>query len=201
MTLAYAILSLLDRSDASGYELMKLFDSSVANFWHATHPQIYRELARLEQNGLVRHKRVLQQVRPNKKVFSITQAGRSELRRWAEESLTSAPQVNDVITLKAMSLPLLPPDQAIARVREWAAIHRKIYEKYKAIQAQFLKLENGKLKGDLGIYLTLLRGLTFEKSHLDWCTMVEEAITAAQRKPQPHPRRGRQKGMIRYSEL
>ncbi len=188
MALAYAILSLLDRADASGYQLMKLFDSSVANFWHATHPQIYRELARLEQKGLVTHKRVVQQARPNKKVFSITPTGRSELHRWAEEWPASVLQINDVVTLKAMSLPLLPPDQAIARTREWAAIHRKIYEKYKAIQAQFLNRETGKLKGDLGIYLTLLRGLTFEKSHLDWCTMAEEVIIAAQRKRPSRPR-------------
>lgn len=112
----------------------------------------------------------------------------SELRRWAQEWPASARQINDVVTLKAMSLPLLEPDQAIARIREWADIHRKIYEEYKAIQAQFLNRENGKLKDGLGIYLTLLRGLTFEKSHLDWCAMAEGAITATQRKRPPRSR-------------
>jgi DNA-binding PadR family transcriptional regulator len=189
MALTYAILSLLERADASGYELMKLFDSSVANFWHATHPQIYRELARLEQKGLVTHKRVVQQARPNKKVFSITPTGRNELRRWAEEWPASAQQINDVVTLKAMSLPLLQPDQAIMRIRECAAIHRKIYERYEALQAQFVDGETGKLKADLGIYLTLLRGLTFEKSLLDWCVMAEDAITVAQRKRPSHAHR------------
>jgi Virulence activator alpha C-term len=82
----------------------------------------------------------------------------------------------------------------VARIRDWAAVHREIYERYKAVHAQFIDPETGNLKDDLGLYLTLLRGLTFEKSLLDWCTMAEDAIVAADQRRRPtRSRRSRER--------
>ena len=66
--------------EASGYELSKRFDVTVANFWSTTPQQLYRELDRLAEGGLVEQARTVeQQRRPNKRVFTITDAGRKEL--------------------------------------------------------------------------------------------------------------------------
>ena len=70
MSLRYALLSLLLDGDATGYDLARRFDASVANFWHALPQQLYQELARMEDDGLVRGKAVVQAARPNKRVFS-----------------------------------------------------------------------------------------------------------------------------------
>ena len=192
MSLGYAIMSLLERGDASGYELMKTFDQSVAAFWHATHPQIYRELARLEKQGWVSHKRVIQSGRPNKKVFALSKAGRAELIRWLQEPSLPAPQVNDLSTLKAFSLYLLTPERALAKIAELAEIHRPIFEERKRVE-EMMRTNAVRSSGpELGTYLSLLRGVTYEDGYLKWCEWAQKAIRQASgaqprmdRKPAP----------------
>jgi hypothetical protein len=53
MSLPHALLTSLIEKPCSGYELARRFDKSIGYFWHATHQQIYRELARMEENGWV----------------------------------------------------------------------------------------------------------------------------------------------------
>jgi len=86
MSLPYGLLGLLSYNDSSGYELTKLFEDSLNNFWHAQGSQIYRELNRLENKGWVSSHTVVQENRPNKRVYSITDSGRSELDAWLRSS-------------------------------------------------------------------------------------------------------------------
>ena len=51
MALRDAVLAALLEGEASGYDLAKRFDRSVANFWTATPQQLYRELDRLAADG------------------------------------------------------------------------------------------------------------------------------------------------------
>ncbi len=86
MTLQYGLLGLLTYQDATGYDLSKLFRGSLNFFWHAQNSQIYRELGRLEERGLVVSRNVIQSDRPNKKVYSITDLGRKEFSDWLSEA-------------------------------------------------------------------------------------------------------------------
>ena len=49
MSLRHAMLGLLTLAPSNGYELTRRFDQSLRNAWHASHSQIYPELAKLEQ--------------------------------------------------------------------------------------------------------------------------------------------------------
>jgi DNA-binding PadR family transcriptional regulator len=53
MSLAHALMTSLLEKSSSGYDLARRFDKSIGYFWHATHQQIYRELARMEQAGWI----------------------------------------------------------------------------------------------------------------------------------------------------
>jgi len=53
MSLAHAVLTSLIEKPSSGSELARRFDKSIGYFWHATHQQIYRELARMEEKGWI----------------------------------------------------------------------------------------------------------------------------------------------------
>ena len=68
MALRDAVMVALAGGESTGYELSKRFDHSVANFWPASRQQIYRELDRLEADGLATARRVRQQKRPDKRV-------------------------------------------------------------------------------------------------------------------------------------
>ena len=70
------------RGPASGYEVKARLEAGAAQFWHASYSQIYAELRRLERLGYVTEERVLQEGRPNKRVYTITDAGRGALRDW-----------------------------------------------------------------------------------------------------------------------
>jgi DNA-binding PadR family transcriptional regulator len=67
----------------TGYDLKNAaFDESINHFWPADQAQIYRTLDKLAEQGLVTSQIELQQDRPNRKVYAITDAGREELGRW-----------------------------------------------------------------------------------------------------------------------
>src|SRR5262249_25627209 len=65
--------------------LKATFDNSVAYIYNASGSQIYSALRQLERDGLVSAEVIVQQTRPNKKVYAITDSGRTELRRWLTE--------------------------------------------------------------------------------------------------------------------
>ena len=82
MSLRDAVLVALLEGESSGYDLAKDFDASVANFWMATPQQLYRELERLAEQGLIQARIVEQERRPNKRMFSLTEAGYDEIRQF-----------------------------------------------------------------------------------------------------------------------
>ena len=53
MALRHALLGLLSTSPASGYDLLKSFEGSLFQVWPATQSQVYAELGRLSDQGLV----------------------------------------------------------------------------------------------------------------------------------------------------
>lgn len=90
MSLQHAILGFLHHRARTGYDLKRLFDSTVRHFWPADQSQIYRTLGRLEEQGLARMEVVPQQDRPDRKLYHITDAGREALRRWLTRPLPPA---------------------------------------------------------------------------------------------------------------
>ena len=85
MSLPFGLLGLLTYQDSTGYDLAKMFEASLNNFWHAQSSQIYRELNRMQEKGWVTFKSVIQDKRPNKRVYSITEEGRNALKKWINE--------------------------------------------------------------------------------------------------------------------
>ena len=82
MSLDHAILGFLNYQPFSGYDLKKIFDTTVRHFWPADQSQIYRTLGRLTEEGFVKMETVEQTSRPDRKVYHITPAGRRELTDW-----------------------------------------------------------------------------------------------------------------------
>lgn len=80
MPLRNAVLAALLEGEASGYDLAKGFDASVANFWMSTPQQLYKEHEKMAADGLI-ETRVEQERRPNKRLHAITAAGRAALQR------------------------------------------------------------------------------------------------------------------------
>lgn len=86
-TLRYIILGLLWAHPMSGYDIKQAFDRALASYWNAGNSQIYTTLKHLSQAGLVDVEVIVQTARPNRKVYHLTQAGYTELRRWLHEEV------------------------------------------------------------------------------------------------------------------
>ena len=125
MTLRYALLALLEAGEMTGYELAKWFDQSVAYVWHAQHSQIYTELRRLEQAGLVIAKTLPRgdKALATKRPYALTAAGAEALRQWVVQ-VEEPPALRDPAYVKATYLEYGSYRAARAQFRA----HRAHYE-------------------------------------------------------------------------
>ena len=178
-TLEYKLLGLLARQPMSGYDLASRLKKRFVPFGPISHTQIYPALASLEQQGLVRYHIVEQQaVRPNKKVYELTEEGRSKppaLRRPA----------------KAYSFWLADPERIVERFREQAQLHQERLELYEQVpQSKQLAESAESEKADLFELNNMLLQyvIGYEHNYLAWCQSMLQYLE--QRKHQ----RGQEEG-------
>jgi DNA-binding PadR family transcriptional regulator len=108
VSLRYAALGLLAQQPGSGYDLLKRFENSMANVWPATQSQLYGELNKLADSGLIE----VTDVGPRgRKEYRVTTAGREELLRWMIDSQDDPPYRNTEL-LRVFLLGEIPPGQA-----------------------------------------------------------------------------------------
>jgi PadR family transcriptional regulator AphA len=123
MSLRHAVLGLLAVQPATGYDLAQRFDRSLANAWHASHSQIYPELAQLQDAGMVE---VIGEGARRSRTWAVTPQGREELRRWMTESEPNRSQRNET-AVRWFLLSVIPPaDQRVALERELAFAEEEI---------------------------------------------------------------------------
>ncbi|WP_066366149.1 PadR family transcriptional regulator [Herbidospora mongoliensis] len=114
MSLRHALLGLLSEGPASGYDLLKLFDESLANVWPATQSQLYGELGRLADAGLIV---VLSEGARGRKEYAVTDTGRAELRHWLLEVKPVPVRRYDML-LRVFFFGQISEDDAIAYLGE-----------------------------------------------------------------------------------
>lgn len=117
MSLRHALLGLLSDRPSSGYDLMKLFDTTLANVWRATQSQVYGELTRMTDAGLID---VSAEGPRGRKEYSLRPEGRAELQRWLTTPAQPQPLRSEWM-LRVFFLGLLPSAQAreqLARIAE-----------------------------------------------------------------------------------
>ncbi len=171
-TLEYKLLGLLARQPMSGYDLASHLKQRFVPFGPISHTQIYPALASLEQQGLVRYHIVEQHaVRPNKKVYELTEEGRAALRQWVE-SPTPLVIFSDEFCLKAYSLWLADPERMIERFREQAQLHQEQLEHYeRALQPKQLAISAEPENADVFELRDVLFRyvIGYEHNYLAWC--------------------------------
>jgi DNA-binding PadR family transcriptional regulator len=105
MPLHHALLSLLAEGESYGYELRAAFERSVGPQWGALNiGHLYQVLDRLKRDGLVTVVRAEPQPRrPDRLIYGITTAGRTELERWLGEPSPPAAGYRDDLYLKLVA--------------------------------------------------------------------------------------------------
>ncbi len=99
-TLQYILLGLLDKRDLTGYDMKKLFEQEVRDFWYARHSQVYPELRKLEESGLITSYTSTVGTKLQKKHYRLAAAGRQKLRDWLAQPLGAIMPTRDEFTMK-----------------------------------------------------------------------------------------------------
>ncbi|MDG3062406.1 PadR family transcriptional regulator [Lacticaseibacillus casei] len=76
------VLGLLNQRDMSGYEIKEVFETQLKFFFDGTFGMIYPILRKLEKDGLIQKKHVVQDLKPNKNIYSITELGKKEFMTY-----------------------------------------------------------------------------------------------------------------------
>lgn len=122
MSLSHGILGFLNYGKMSSYDLAKVFNESVQFFWHAQNSHIYLALDKLEKKGFATHERIIQNGKPNKKLYSITDAGRKEFIRWlADGSENTTNDFKSAFLMKVFFSGNITPVQSLTILKNFAA--------------------------------------------------------------------------------
>jgi DNA-binding PadR family transcriptional regulator len=114
MSIKHAILGLLAGGPRHGYDLKLAYEEEVAPSTSLNFGQVYTTLERLERDGLVRPEVVPQDVRPDKKVYALTEAGRKVLRGWLAAPTRQDLDLRNEAFLKLMLARRLPDADPLA---------------------------------------------------------------------------------------
>ena len=130
MSLRHALLGALADRPRTGYALLKHFEQSLAYAWPASHSQIYPELARLLEAGLIAQTDTGPR---NSRTYSVTANGLAEIRRWLGETEPDR-RVRSDGALRTFFLWLLEPEEAALQLETERAYWRAVLDEFERIQ-------------------------------------------------------------------
>lgn len=165
---AYVILGMVSKEARSGYEIKAVVDNTTRFFWAASYGQIYPELKRLAEAGLVTGADAPTGGR-RRTVYSITAAGEEALKDWLRRPPETF-EMREEGLLKLFFADMLPREEAVPILREMRA-HRL------AAAAQLHAMEPAAAEKQDPFPLMVLRGgIEFTEWFADWCERMEQQL-------------------------
>lgn len=192
MSLRNALLVKLLDGEATGYELAGRFGTSAANYWSVRPAQLYAELTRMEEDGLVAAETVVQSKRPNKRLFSLTAAGIGELQRYAREP-SGRMSVKDELMIKVAGIDVSDRAALLGDIARRRQASVDMLRSYEATRQDMLDGRDEETfvqtAPRIGPYLTLLRGIASERGTIAWCDTAARIIAERHNRAdtQEHP--------------
>jgi len=169
---SYVILGMLRKGPKSGYEIKAKADVSTRFFWAISYGQIYPELKRLEQAGLIEGQADAGSGR-QRRVFSITPLGVQALRDW----LTSPGELHSELrhegVLRFFFAEALDHEERVELLHAIRAKHERLREELSAIRPAAESDEPLAL-------LTLETGIAYQEFFVDLCDRLERRLAEIQ---------------------
>jgi DNA-binding PadR family transcriptional regulator len=166
------ILGMIAFGKRTGYDIKAFVDRTTRYFWAASYGQIYPELKRLEEQGLVRGRPEPSGGRA-RTVYELTEAGTAALQQWLESDDEPLYELRDEGMLKLFFSDSLP-ERRIEIVRAMRTRHeRKL--------AQLRSIEPMASKGPTGSYLTLQMGIGNTEWLIEWCEATERRLAKTEK--------------------
>jgi len=163
------VLGLLSLGPRSGYDMKAAVDRSTRFFWAASYGQIYPELRRLEQEGLIEGEDAANGGR-SRRVYELTAAGRQALEEWLLGRETMI-EYRDESLLRLFFADTLPREQALQLLEGRKYGHEQYHAVLRAIDA-------GPGTDPVFVDLVLRWGIDFNEWGARWCEEQLERLRA-----------------------
>jgi DNA-binding PadR family transcriptional regulator len=170
MSLRHALLGALADHPRTGYGLLRHFEQSLAYAWPASHSQIYPELGRLLEDGLIAETETGPR---NSRTYAATEAGIQEIRRWLTET-TPDRRVRSDAALRTFFLWLLDPEDARAQLEREQAHWQGILGELETIRTE----PRGRTRKEHAFLLALEGGIRSTEARLEWLAWALEQVSS-----------------------
>jgi DNA-binding PadR family transcriptional regulator len=161
------ILGMIASGRRTGYDIKAFVDRTTRYFWAASYGQIYPELKRLGDQGLVRGRPEPSGGRA-RTVYELTEAGEAALQHWLEADDEPSYELRDEGMLKLFFSDSLPERRI--------EIIRAMRERSERKLAHLRSIEPHASKGPKGSYLTLQLGIGLTEWTIEWCKATEREL-------------------------
>jgi PadR family transcriptional regulator, regulatory protein AphA len=171
---AYVILGMVSREPRSGYEIKAAVDNTTRFFWAASYGQIYPELKKLSEAGLVEGIDASQGDRKRTR-YAITAAGEAELKDWLRRPPETA-EMREEGLLKLFFSAALESGEAVETLRVMRERRVELAERLRGMEPKTLEKE------DPFPLMVLRGGIEFNQWFADWCERMEVQLLASEQK-------------------
>ncbi len=167
MSVPMAILGLLDREPSHGYDLKRDYDTYFSRGRPLPYGQVYATLARLARDGKAAAGEAEPGAGPERKRYTITAAGKSEVEAWLASPLPAEPHLQtDLFVKVVLSLMLDRPAE------EYLDVQRATH------LARIRELTELKQRGNLIDALLADHGLFHLEADLRWIDLTTARLSA-----------------------
>jgi DNA-binding PadR family transcriptional regulator len=164
---ARVILGMIALGNRTGYDIKRVVDKTTRNFWAASYGQIYPELRRLEQAGLVSGRAEPSGERA-RTVYELTERGVQALREWLASDEEPTFELRDEGMLKLFFSDSLPQ----RRIENLRLMRERHERKLAALESLWEHASEYRA----GPRLTLELGLADVRCLIDWCEATERRL-------------------------
>jgi PadR family transcriptional regulator, regulatory protein AphA len=176
----YILMGFLNYQPMTGYDLKQTLDHSVSHFWHAHHSQIYTTLRQMEADGLVVSEFIYTEGQPDRRVYSLTDAGRAEFNLWLDQSLTEMSPIKEELMVRLFFSARRDKKSVLAELFLQRELHQKKMKGYQDLTAHMIEKNVEavpQLESEAVFWrMTLNMGISFEEMYLAWLNQTIQEI-------------------------
>ncbi len=180
MSLKLTLLAFLSYGPATGYELKKHMDNSTQFFWRAALSQIYPTLKAMTGEGLLEFEVQPQEGKPDKKIYTITETGRTVLLNWLTEPMDELLPIKRPALLKFFFSGMLDKEVILDHFQRQLDLHRiqlAQYEQQTTAYVEHIVAETGLVRESVLWELARQFGAAHERTCIRWLEQAIETIT------------------------
>jgi PadR family transcriptional regulator AphA len=172
----FTILGCLTMRPMSGYDIKQFLEQTISHFWSESYGQIYPALQELEESGLVKSREEPGERGRERRVYTITPAGRNVLKEWLEEpAAPDTPRYEH--SLKLFFGRNVGPEVSLQHIERLRAQTREGLENYKETEMRLLREMRGDPDSEAPYWLIVLRGgIHYSEMVLEWCDESEALL-------------------------